>query len=280
MRDDTFPEMTSCLRKNQIYSNRCKSHRLNAKIIGVGAFKNVYASQYLREEHSATCGEACVVKVFKSGAVFEESYFQHELEIVKISAKIIDAFNNLQSFANKVILNEPQVWKHDGDGERVIVEPMIPNYEKFNSNTGWSAGRQNLRSVSSVHLVMQALSHFSYDITNGELLLCDLQGGLNVDNDIVLSDPVIMSRSEAHGPTDLGNNGIETFFSHHECNLYCSKIWIKPKPAKNPYPVCKGTSMIARELAQLNVHGTSTVKKSATLVSKLGRIDVEEERDN
>lgn len=39
---------------------------------------------------------------------------------------------------------------------------------------------------------MQALSHYSYHVLNGEYLLCDLQGGIN-DDSVVLTDPVIHS---------------------------------------------------------------------------------------
>lgn len=59
---------------------------------------------------------------------------------------------------------------------------------------------------------MQALSHFSFHISGGHLLLCDLQGGL-MRNGVSLTDPVIMSRDMAYGVTDLGTKGISNFFS-------------------------------------------------------------------
>jgi len=37
--------------------------------------------------------------------------------------------------------------------------------------------------------VMQALSHFTYHISGGEFVLCDLQGGLSSDGAII-TDPV------------------------------------------------------------------------------------------
>ena len=43
-------------------------------------------------------------------------------------------------------LNLPQVWIFEDDadpawaGQKVLQEPSIENYQKFNSNTGWNDG--------------------------------------------------------------------------------------------------------------------------------------------
>lgn len=54
---------------------------------------------------------------------------------------------------------------------------------------------------------MQALSHFSYHFSDGNLLLCDLQGGIAQDH-IILTDPVILSKERK-----FGNN-------KHKCVFY------------------------------------------------------------
>ena len=67
----------------------------------------------------------------------------------------------------RVYLNKPELWS--ADGRPVLVEPLIEGtYAKFNSNSGW---------VNEGYNMMQALSHFSYHVTEGRYLLCDLQGG-------------------------------------------------------------------------------------------------------
>jgi hypothetical protein len=80
------------------------------------------------------------------------------------------------------------------------------DFVKFNSNTGYTNGAD----------VMQALSHFSFDYSGGQEVLCDLQGG-RFDSCYVLTDPVIMSRAGEYGVTDLGASGISNFFFHHKC---------------------------------------------------------------
>ena len=60
----------------------------------------------------------------------------------------------------------------------------------------------------------QALSHFSYDYTNGQHLLCDLQGG-GYDTHYILTDPAVLSVDKKFGSTDGGRPMMENFFAHH-----------------------------------------------------------------
>lgn len=90
---------------------------------------------------------------------------------------------------------------------------------KFNSNSGYTNGAE----------FMQALSRFSYHITGGMFLLCDLQGG-HYDDCYILTDPVIMSwdNCKIYGSGDLGSEGIENFFAHSTVNKFCDPGWKKP----------------------------------------------------
>merc|ERR1712176_1715118 len=52
--------------------------------------------------------------------------------------------------------------------ETLALEPMIHGeYEKFNSNTGWSSGNASLPD---------AFSHWTWVHSGGDLLVCDLLG--------------------------------------------------------------------------------------------------------
>ena len=123
---------------------------------------------------------------------------------------------------------------------------QIDNFQKFNSNSGWVK-----RCDAGWGDVMQALSHFSYHFTGGSFVLCDLQGGAYRDG-VVLTDPVVMSRDQRYGATDLGPEGITAFFSRHKCNAYCSQKWTRPKGRYTDIPLCSGTSM-------MNAHGQMMV---------------------
>ena len=90
-----------------------------------------------------------------------------------------------------------------GRKSKKLVEPMLEGeFLKFNSNSGYISGSD----------FMQALSHFSYNHSRGQFLLCDLQGGHYQDS-YVLTDPVVMSsdNEKRFGATDLGSEGISIF---------------------------------------------------------------------
>ncbi|EAQ87735.1 hypothetical protein CHGG_04354 [Chaetomium globosum CBS 148.51] len=197
-------------------------------------------------------GEVCVVKWFKSTATrLEEDYFTYDTKAVDKATEIVAHFNRLRMVDKRIEVNVPAAWKfNDGDdnwgGRRALCEPYIPNYEKFNSNTGWKNNYWG-DGTNPWRLIMQALSHFSYHITQGEYLLCDLQGGV-YGNKVVLSNPVILSLTREYGVTDLGVNGINNFFHQHICNQYCRSEWVRPaepEPYFNPSP---DTTMVSLDL--------------------------------
>lgn len=97
---------------------------------------------------------------------------------------------------------------------------------------------------------MQALSHYSYHKNAGKFLLCDLQGGiLSNGRGAVLTDPVILSRDRSYGVTDLGPEGMSTFFSRHVCNGFCMAHWQKPRDQAAYFRVFAGTSMMMNNRA-------------------------------
>ncbi|KAK7746218.1 hypothetical protein SLS62_009434 [Diatrype stigma] len=191
-------------------------------------------------------GEACVTKWFKTGAVFESDYFTLDIKAVDKALEIVNRFNELGIVNKKVKINVPSVWVFqegtEWAGQHALSEPFIQNYQKFNSNTGWTDDSEAWGEV------MQALSHFSYHVSGGQFVLCDLQGGI-YQREIVLSDPVILSRNSDYGVTDLGPAGISSFFSQHSCNRYCRSNWTQPiNPLRYFRPVA-GTAMMRHSVA-------------------------------
>ena len=61
---------------------------------------------------------------------------------------------------------------------------------------------------------MQVLSHYSYHASDGDYLICDLQGRADIDS-YILTDPVRLSSSGEFGTTDGGRVAMEHFFEHH-----------------------------------------------------------------
>lgn len=156
---------------------------------------------------------------------------KEDVRLAQVALSIVAAFNRSVcekiGYSKTVMLTIPDVWRikkckiEHWSGTEILIEPLILDYTKFNSNNGWSCRK------TEDALLMQALSHFSYHYTGGEILLCDLQGGYENSN-IILTDPALLSPSAQFGPSDLGKKGIKEFFKYHKCTKYCSSEWITP----------------------------------------------------
>jgi hypothetical protein len=206
-----------------------------------GAFRWVHKGHYTAGPRS---GQPCVQKVFKSGSVFEDSYFRHDMDVTRTVQRLVSEFNQAGILGDdfRVMLNKPEVWMFVDTGERTLVEPHIEGFRKFNSNTGWVDRR------TPWDRVMQAVSHFSYHQSGGGFVLCDLQGGL-YDDAAVITDPVVLSRDHRFGPTDLGPDGISSFFSTHVCNEYCRSNWARPRRPVQYFTPVAGTTMTEHDPA-------------------------------
>eukprot|EP00899_Mesostigma_viride_P027963 jgi/Mesvir1/8351/Mv12610-RA.1 len=92
------------------------------------------------------------------------------------------------------------------------IEPLLSgHYRKYNDNDG---------GLFSGQETPQAFSHFTYEASNHDLLICDIQG---VED--CWTDPQIHSVSDTgFGLGNFGRQGIARFFSTHRCNAMCRKL--------------------------------------------------------
>lgn len=157
---------------------------------------------------------------------------------VKTSHKALDIvtqFNNANIWDKKVYVIIPEIWRvmqtpyvrQYLKDTLILVEPFLQWFEKYNSNKDWSD------DSTEVGGAMQALSYFSFHVTQGQYLLYDLQGGYMMDtvedeDEFTLTDLAVLSRKCEFGMSDLGMRGMEAFFDAHECNELCDKDWIRP----------------------------------------------------
>lgn len=100
-----------------------------------------------------------------------------EMKVIEQCQNTLDAWtkSGVQS-PFSITMNVPEIWTCAKGVTNAIIEPFIPNFTKFNSNSGWILDTDSERGH-----ILQALSHFSYHISGGQLLLCDLQGGFERD---------------------------------------------------------------------------------------------------
>jgi hypothetical protein len=121
----------------------------------------------------------------------------------------------------------------------LLVEKFLNGkFTKYNGNNGYvneadthDGATINLE-VGEVKLTdfIQAFSHWVYENSDHNMIVCDLQGILDLEGKrpvFRLTDPAICSkqrRSDRYGKTDLGVTGIRQFCRHHKCNYVCKGL--------------------------------------------------------
>lgn len=139
------------LAKDKITMSHSRSKNLSqAKIIkgqlcASGSFKNVWQGKYVNGKRR---GQKCVFKEFINGSTIEAHYFEKQLRIIKHAQRIIDAFEPAEIIPYDILLSIPEIRTFNGTKSPVLVEPMIDNYHKFNSNTGWVSDRSVLPDLT------------------------------------------------------------------------------------------------------------------------------------
>ena len=111
-----------------------------------------------------------------------------------------------------------------------LVEDFIEGkYEKFISNNG----------TLKFHGTLSVFCHWTYHHTRGKLIVVDIQG-VRRKSDYLLTDPAIHSKSEneAYGDLDLGDVGIQAFFSTHQCDKNCYGFRM-PKRIEHTWKDCE-----------------------------------------
>jgi hypothetical protein len=240
--------------------------------LGQGSFRVAYEGEYVGGNRNQ---QACACKQFKACfARMEDEFFQDDFRVADKAVQYAEEWNQFCEPAKEIMITVGDV--HVVHGDKFLVEPLIREYRKFTSNSGWIED-SNEHAV----LAMEAFSHFTYHRSGGNLLVCDLQGRLKKDrfskkhmkSRFELTDVAICSRQRLYGPTDLGEKGIDSFFSNHVCNQFChadGTRWQQPSAPEQWFEPSSGTSMFSS-----NISDKLTLQSRATF--KLGLDDILEE---
>lgn len=214
-----------------------------------------------------TEGSYCVFKVFKPADIWSQvdDVSHRDVSMQHRVCALAQGFNNechptkhgeqcdiivrdaaLGSFSDNKTLRDQRgsTFRLNRRTNFMLEREIRGAFTKFSSNSGWLSGRDD---------ILEAFSHWSWCHTEGEQLVCDLQGHrgdgslphLGHDYYYLLTDPAICSASRSFGESDLGQEGIDAFFANHTCNEWCEHLDIeyeRPQYASASIARCKSTS--------------------------------------
>lgn len=179
---------------------------------------------YLMKDFSQPAQQDCVAKIAKNPKEERKTYFS-EIEMQCECKTLAQAYNNRNptkrvDFIVPFVVEFPHKLAADGKPMLMGAEVQLKGaYKKFSNNFGFVADEGELTP--------QAFSHFTYEVSNGTLLVCDIQGvdGLTQDT---YTDPQIHSSAGngvfLYGNGDIGSDGIREFFATHRCNGICRSL--------------------------------------------------------
>jgi hypothetical protein len=108
--------------------------------------------------------------------------------------------------------------KQLAETEHVLIEELIEGeFHTFIDSKG---------AVCQESEVLNTFVHYSYVESNGDLVLCNIEG-VQSDTNVKLSTATIHSRNRTFGSRDQGEQGILNVFKNHKCNNTC-KNWPTP----------------------------------------------------
>lgn len=103
-------------------------------------------------------------------------------------------------------------------------------FKKHNNNVGAAPTTSGADDARKYEInVAQAFSHFSYEQSGHQLLICDIQGF-----NALYTDPQIHTvTGKGFGAGNLGQTGIRAFLLRHTCNELCAYAKLPVIQAKN-----------------------------------------------
>jgi elongation factor 2 kinase len=155
-----------------------------------------------------------VSKSYKDASMPRERYFDDvQLQMdAKLWAELFNRYNppkkiDIMQMSVLEFVNRP------GSPLYHLEHYIEGNYIKYNSNAGF---------VEDLHLRLtpHAFSHFSFEYSNHELIIIDIQGV----GDLYTDPQIHTAKGTEYGDGNLGIKGFALFFYSHVCNDICKSL--------------------------------------------------------
>ncbi len=208
---------------DQAQSREC-SFEVSSDVLGTGKFSDC---RYLKAHGDDTIYVAKIPKeAIRALAAIKpagECYIVTRLFATAFCGKL--NMSKLISVPSILILglqNEDDISVFNNSTFLLAQEYITGEYVKYNNNCGWA-----MDGDGKACQLAQAFSHFTYEYSNGTLIIVDIQGVWNEGTQrFLLTDPAIHSiyRKKSYGITDMSKRGVLRFFKTHKCNDFCKKL--------------------------------------------------------
>jgi len=155
-----------------------------------------------------------VAKCYMDKEIPRERYFEDvKLQMeAKLWAEIFNRHNppkKIDMFQVSVI----EFKNRDGSPLYHLEHFIDGNYTKYNSNSGFV-------DDSNLRFTPQAFSHFTFECSNHDLMVVDIQGV----GDLYTDPQIHTAKGDDYGDGNLGVKGFALFFSSHVCNVVCKSL--------------------------------------------------------
>lgn len=218
--------------------------QLTINPIGKGTFRSIYLVKVLKENPKKD--DKTPYNLYIAKAPIKEAYYTNPEEIKYewrgslIAASMAKKFNSelygvgnkgdlTVSFNDVFILKSKKSFSIHGkqQSKYYAVEKVLKgSFTKYNNNHEFVADFSNYKEkyeeMYRFNFVAQAFSHYTFQKSDGLILVCDLQGVLQK-----LTDPIILTKNKSNLQGDLSCMGIIKFLEIHKCNEICKKLQLK-----------------------------------------------------
>lgn len=135
---------------------------------------------------------------------------------------------------------------HTGGHPIMIMEPRLEGqYKKYSNNFGY-VDKEDRNTP-------QAFSHFTYQYTNGKMIVVDIQGVKDLYTDPQIHSNIPESAPPIWGQGDMGDTGVHKFFETHRCNALCKFFGLNSAPGLHQKSAHAGTRISAAALSNVAV---------------------------
>ncbi|KAL4481537.1 hypothetical protein ABPG74_007626 [Tetrahymena malaccensis] len=155
------------------------------------------------------------LKINPNENLYDQMKDQQESQVVssyivsKFRDLVIPYVQNLQSLPYYIGAN---IAKLNMLNSFCYTEVLLSDFDKFSNNAEYQK-----EAKTENEQLLECLPHFSFQYTEGYLMITDLQG-----HGSILTDPCVHTLDQKkYGSTNLGQLGISKYFAKHTCNQFC-----------------------------------------------------------